>query len=443
MGDVRASVLVSLSAVLGGGAKPKEEVERHAGGFTRRDTALLTELLYGVVRHRDTLDWTLAKFLARPGRIGARTRHNLRLGVYQILFTRVPEWAAVNEAVSLERKHSPLVNAVLRKVARGKKDILAEQETMERTISKGTLTEREIVSSVCALTSHPPWLIRRWVRRFGPEEALALARANNEIPPLVLRVNTLQDTRDEVIGLLGASGVEAEPTRLSPQGVRLRGRHRFAELEGLVAGLVAQDEAAQVVSLLLDPRPGERVLDACAAPGGKTTHMAQLMADEGEVVAVDMDEKRLSTLRENVGRLGLRSVRALQGDVTALAGLGSFDRVLVDAPCSATGVIRRNPDVKYRHRERDLAGFRERQLGILMGVSGTVRRGGVLLFATCSTEPEEGEDVAGEFLRRAPDFIMIEDAPLADDVFREGVFRSYPHRHGMDGFFAVRFKRQT
>jgi 16S rRNA (cytosine967-C5)-methyltransferase len=443
MGDVRASVLVSLAAVFEGGAKPKEEVERHAGNFARRDTALLTELLYGVIRHRDTLDWILANFLTRPGKTGARSRNNLRLGVYQIFFTRIPEWAAVNEAVRMERRHPHLVNAVLRNVIRGKKDILAEQKTMERNLLKGDLTDREIVSSLCALTSHPSWLIRRWVGRFGPQEALALARANNEIPPLVLRVNTLHHARNDVIGLLGASGIKAEPTRLSPQGVRLRGRHRFAEVEGLAAGLVVQDEAAQLVSLLLDPRPGERVLDACAAPGGKTTHMAQLMSDAGEVVAVDIDEKRISPLRENIERLGLRSVRVLPGDVTALTGLGSFHRVLVDAPCSATGVIRRNPDVKYRHRQRDLAGFRERQLEILMSISGTVKRGGVLLFATCSTEPEEGEDVAAEFLRMARDFIMIEDAPLAGDVFREGVLRSYPHRHGMDGFFAARFRRQT
>jgi 16S rRNA (cytosine967-C5)-methyltransferase len=443
MGDVRASVLGSLPAVLERGAKPKEEVERLSGGFARRDTAFLTELLYGVVRHRDTLDWTLAKFLTRPGRIGARTRNNLRLGVYQVFFTRVPEWAAVNEAVRLERRHPDLVNAVLRNAIRRKEDILQELKRMEEDISRGTLSRAETVSALSALTSHPPWLIKRWVRRFGPREALALSRANNEIPPLVLRVNTLQETRDEVLKFLDASGIEAEPTRLSPHGVRLRGRHRFADIEGLAGGVVAQDEAAQLVSLLLDPKPGERVLDACAAPGGKATHLAQLMSDEGEVVAADIDEKRLSILRDNIARLGLRSVRALRADVTALEGIGTFHRVLVDAPCSSTGVIRRNPDVKYRHREGDLARYRERQLGILTAASRSVRPGGVLLFATCSTEPEEGEDVAGEFLRRARDFIMIEDAPLGGDMFRGGVFRSYPHRHGTDGFFAARFRRQS
>jgi len=467
MVSVRKAALSALEAVWTKDKKPKEALERPSEDLSRRDRAFLMELTYGVLRYRDTLDWLMKGFLRNPSKLRPATVNNLRLGLYQILYMRVPEWAAVNESVAIERKSPGLVNAVLRNVIRESERLKQALNEMEKTASSPETPEAKRASSIATLTSHPLWLIKRWIKRLGPEEALALAEANNRIPPLTLRVNTLKTARDEVIKLLAGIGIEGEPTRHSPSGITLKGQVAFGELSALSGLITAQDEAGQLIGHMLDPRPGERILDACAAPGGKTTHIAELMGDniagapcpfswqavpaagarspKGEVVAVDISEKRLVSLRENISRLGLSSVRVLKGDAFALRwkDTGVFDGILLDAPCSATGVIRRNPDVKYRHSAGDLIGFRKKQLGLLRSVSTQVKPGGRLLYSTCSTEPEEGEDVLGRFLKQTDDFYIIEsEMPFIKRFLKDGVFRTYPHRDGMDGFFGVMLCRR-
>lgn len=245
------------------------------------------------------------------------------------------------------------------------------------------------------------------------------------------------------------------------------------ELRPTIEGLaMAQDEAAQLITYLLDPKPGERVLDACAAPGGKTTHIAQLMKDRGEIVAVEKDVRRIPRLRENIDALGIKSVRIINADILEIKGglRPPFDKVLLDAPCSALGTIRRNPDIKYRHKGKDLLECKAQQVELLRAASGLVKKGGVIVYAVCSTEPEEGEDVIADFLKSpaaetkngkeyvtalqdrgesargrlksSADFHIIKEAPaLFGDFMTEGYFSTYPHRHGMDGFFGARLKR--
>lgn len=447
MPSARELAITALEEVFSRGRKPRAELERLSGGLDRRDRAFLMELCYGVLRHRDLLDWVLGKFLERPRRLGRRTTQNLRAGVYQILFMRVPGWAAVNEAVRVEKRNTALVNAVLRNVLRLLPDIEKELREMEEAVEKGPKSVPEAASRIALLTSHPVWLSRRWVRRFGPGEAFRLARANNGVPPLTLRVNTLRAGRDDVLERLIKGGVEAEAAPYSPDGIILRGRgYAFRELPGLEGLVLVQDEAAQLLSLMLGPRPGERVLDACSAPGGKATHMAQLMGDRGEVVAVENEEKRLALLEENIMAMGLESVRVVHGDINILSrtgALGTFHRAMVDAPCSSLGVIRRNPDVKYRHRAGDLQRFRVSQLEILASSAALVRPGGTVLYATCSTEPEEGEDVVAEFLKTHGDFYIIKDASAQGPPAEDGFWRTYPHMHGMDGFFAAMLGRRS
>lgn len=443
MPDARKLALEALKEVWARGRKPKGTLEALSEGLEKRDRALLMELLYGVLRYRDTLDWILKNYLRKPRPLRPDTMNNLRLGAYQIFFMRVPEWAAVNEAVGLEKGQRGLVNAVLRNTVRDREKLLEEMRLMEERVSEPSTGDALRTKYICILTSHPEWLIKRWVKRFGHEEAFGLARANNMVPPLTLRVNTLRAGRDEILGRLSERGITAEATTHSPDGIRLKESQTFRELEWLRGYIVAQDEGAQLVTLMLGPRQGERVLDACAAPGGKTTHIAQMMEDSGEVVAVDEDEKRIVTLRENISALGLRSVRVIKGDITGLRGLGSFHRVLVDAPCSSTGVIRRNPDVKYRHRPGDLVRFKDKQLGLLRAVAPLLKPGGTLVYATCSTEPEEGEDVIKEFLKTSGDFFIIKDVPFKGPFYADGILRTYPHRDDMDGFFGIRIERRS
>lgn len=441
---MRTEAVIALGEVFGRGVKPKAAIETLAPTASRRDRAFLMELVYGVLRRRDLLDWHLEGFLKRPSGLGMNTINNLRLAVYQMKYMAVPVWAAVDEAVRTEkalRGRPALVNGVLRNVLR--------HDALKREISCG-----DAVACIATLTSHPRWLVERWVRRFGAEEARRLCEKNNEIPHRTIRIDPA--AREECLGRLRGEGVDAFATPISPSGLSLRTHLTFAELARILpVPVVVQDEAAQLVTYLLGPREGERILDACAAPGGKATHIAQLCRDRAEIVAVEADERRMALLRENVRALGLTSVRTVLADVhdpgAALdpfcGGVREcFDRILLDAPCSSLGVIRRNPDVRYRHSSGDLARFRQRQIHLLASVSGLLRRGGVIVYAVCSTEPEEGEEVVRDFLQNHPDFSIIDgDLPslahLAEPWDGSAVYRTFPHRHDMDGFFAVKIRK--
>ncbi|MCK4911911.1 MAG: 16S rRNA (cytosine(967)-C(5))-methyltransferase RsmB [Thermodesulfovibrionales bacterium] len=443
MSTVRELAVKALTRI-GRDARPKEEIESLGAGLDARDRAFLVELVYGSLRHRITLEWMLARFLDHPGDLPEETRMNLLVGMYQLIHLRVPDRAAVNEAVEMEDGLKGLVNAVLRNAIRQKDTILAEIANMERGLAAGRTSGEEQFMAASITTSHPLWLVRRWISRLGLDDALALMRANNEIPPLALRVNTLKASRDEVLESLSSMDIDAKPSKRSPYGIILGGTLPFSELKSLTGLVMAQDEAAQLVCSMLGLSKGERVLDACAAPGGKAAHMAELTGDSGEVLAVEMDSRRADTLRENISRMGYKSVKVMNADITAMdkAGHEPFDAVLVDAPCSSLGVVRRNPDIKGRRQESDLALHAARQLSILSASAQFVRPGGRLLYCTCSTEPEEGEQVVEKFLRRRSDFYIIDDAPVPGGGLSGGVFRSWPHQDGMDGFFAIRMDRR-
>ncbi len=433
--NTRALALMALLEIWQRGGKPKTVLEDIMAPLDKRDRAFLMELVYGVVRYRDTLDWILKKFLKKPSGLSPWTCNNLRTGTYQILFMRVPGWAAVNEAVEIEkwRGRPAVVNAVLQRLLR---DLSRIQDDLVR------IKERDDARHIAISTSHPEWLIRRWITRFGVEGARRLTEANNRVPPMTLRVNTLRVGRDEIAERIRKIGIQGKQTRCSPDGFTLEGFRHFRELSRFRGLAVVQDEASQLITYLLDPQTGERILDACAAPGGKTTHIAQRMDDTGEIIAVDADEVRIKRLRENLSALGITSVKVITADITKFSPGGFFDRVLLDAPCSSLGVIRKNPDIKYRHREEDLMRFKMKQIGLLTSVSGLVKGGGILVYSICSPEPEEGEEVIEEFLKVSPDFYIIESTvPFLRGFMDKGYFRTYPHRDDMDGFFGVRLCR--
>jgi 16S rRNA (cytosine967-C5)-methyltransferase len=358
---------------------------------------------------------------------------------YQIVFLeRVPAWAAVDDAVSLARPRAKpgapeFVNAVLRAFAR------------RRAPERRPLLPADPVDALAVRCSFPTWLAARWVARYGADEAERLMLAMNTRPPLTVRVNLARTTRELArTRLRQEERLEAQPTRYAPEGLVVEhGTPPGAWAAFRSGDVVPQDEASMLVSRLLEPRPGEAVADVCAAPGTKTTHIATLMADSGRVIAIDPHRGRLALVAEAAARLGLHAIETHAGEVEALApGLvGSCDRVLVDAPCSNLGVLRRNPEVKWRRAPEDLARAQARQRRILAAAAVMVRPGGRLVYATCSLEPEENDEVVREFLAAHPGFGVDRppETPIALDA--AGVLRCLPHRHGTDGFTAIRVRR--
>ncbi|MEW6107592.1 MAG: 16S rRNA (cytosine(967)-C(5))-methyltransferase RsmB [Nitrospirota bacterium] len=428
MSNARLLAIKVLVEVFQKRSRPKQSIENHSSSIDSRDRAFMMEIVYGVLRFRDALDWILKHFLENTSKPGIFTLNNLRMALYQIYFMRTPYWAVVNESVEIEKaKGKPsLVNAVLRNILRQKKDFDFPFKLSDPVLN------------ISINTSHPKWLIRRWITRFGEDETMLLAAANNRIPPFTIRVNTLRCSRKELLLKLSENGVKAEPTVFSPDGILLEGIHSYQELSFIHGSFSVQDEASQLIAYLLNPEPGERILDACAAPGGKTTHMAQLMQDRGEIVAAEKDPLRISRLRENLRISGIKSVKIINADINNLKNIGTFDRILLDAPCSSLGVIRRNPDVKYRHGVRDLLAYKSRQIKLLNSASNLLSENGILVYSVCSTEPEEGEDAINEFLKTAKEFRIIDaDIEFIKKFTHNGFFRTYPHRHNMDGFFGV------
>jgi 16S rRNA (cytosine967-C5)-methyltransferase len=404
-----------------------------------RDRALATELVYGTLRWQRYLDWILAPHSRRRlDGLDVRARALLRLTAYQIAFLeRVPSFAAVNDAVTLARRGArpgvaEFVNAVLRSFSR--------RGARERD-PQPPANPAEALALRC---SFPTWIAARWIERWGAAEAENLMRAMNERPPLTLRANTLKTTREALAARLGAEdGVVTRPAPHAPEGLVAEPGGRPADWRAFADGAFAvQDEASMLVTRLLDPRPGETIADACAAPGTKTTHLGQLMEDTGRILAFDPQPARLGLVKEATARLGLTIVATLDGTAEALAPrfLAACDAVLVDAPCSNLGVLRRNPEVKWRRLPADIAASAARQRGILDAAATMVRPGGRLVYATCSLEPEENDRVTRDFLAARPDFAL--DPPAAFPVPLDGgVLRCLPHRLGTDGFTAVRLRR--
>ena len=407
-----------------------------------RDRALATELTLGTLRWQRLLDWHLARVSHRPlETLDVWVRVLLRLSAYQLAFLdRVPAWAVVSEAVELAKRRRPrgaadLVNGVLRALAarpRPWPEPAADDPT----------------EALAIRTSQPTWLLRRWIDRYGEVEGETLARAMNERPPLTVRINTLKATAAQVTLALARAGTTATPCRAAPDGLVLEGAGDPRALAPLRTGwCTVQDEAAIMVGHLVAPEPGETVADVCAAPGTKTTHLAQLMENRGRVLAADPHAGRLGLLAAACARLGATIVETRRARVDDLArDTGPVcDRVLVDAPCSNLGVLRRNPDGKWRRREADLGPLAAGQLAILEAAAGLVRPGGVLVYATCSLEPEENEAVVEAFRRRRPEFVG-DPAPARvppSCLAAPAVLRMLPHRHGSDGFTGFRLRRRA
>jgi len=444
VGGVREAALLILTRVDGEGARADALLERWLPVFNdaHRDRALLTQLVNGTLRQRGYLDWLLGHFVKSGlGTLPIPVRNVLRLSLFQLEFMeRLPPHAVVYDAVELARRYghegtARLANAVLRELQRRGREIPRPDAAADP------------VEAIAVLHSHPRWLVRRWVERWGAAEAEALARADNRIPPLTLRVNRLRADLERLREALEEEGLHPQPAELYPDALQITENVFFPGLRAYRQGLFqVQDEASCLVAPLLGARPGEMVLDLCAGPGGKATHLAEIMGGKGTVVAADTNPRALARLGENVRRLRITNVLPVRADGRTLALSRPADRVLVDAPCSGLGVLARRADARWRRQEGDVARFRALQTALLGRAADVVRPGGTILYATCTLEPEENEEVVAEVLAGrddlARDAIAAEEGAPPGAVGEDGALRLYPHRHGCDGAFAARLKRR-
>ena len=412
-----------------------------------RDRALAVEIVTGTLRWLRSLDH-LAAHVARRRieQIDPDVLVILRLSLYQLLhLDRVPASAIVDDAVDLARaarkaSATGFVNAVLRATLR-------QRHRLPFPARPADHDDRAAALQYLGIThSHPEWLVARWLERYGFEAAERWVRFNNATPALTLRANTLRASRDAVRATLAEGDVEAEPTAYARDGLIVTtGNPLRAPLDG---SFVVQDEASQLVPLAVAPRPGETVLDLCASPGGKTTAMAAAMADQGRLVASDVRGRRIGLLRDTLRLCGTRCTFVVRiGHGGPLPFLRSFDRVLIDAPCSGLGTIRRDPDIRWRRNVADLAGLAATQLDLLLRAADVVVPDGRLVYATCSSEPEENEEVVTAFLARRPDFTGLdlrrEATGLAPDLLDDtGMLRTLPFAHGLEAFFAAALVRR-
>ncbi|MCA1816629.1 MAG: 16S rRNA (cytosine(967)-C(5))-methyltransferase RsmB [Acidobacteria bacterium] len=436
----RAAAFEVLRRVEEEGAFASVVLAHTVGELRADDRALCYELTLGVLRWQLWLDALVSHFAGRDAAtVDAPVRRALRLGLYQLRFlTRVPPSAAVNESVNLIhaaglRAASGFANAVLRRATR-------EPEFDPATTARGELERISIA------TSHPAWLVARWAAEFGASEAELVARANNQTPPVAFRVNTLRAGEREVIERLRGAGVEVEESRIAAGAWRVAAGAGGAILRALAAeGLVyTQDEASQLAGRAVGAREGESVLDVCAAPGSKATQLATLARDRATVVACDLYGHRLRAVNEAARRLRVGNLITVALDAESAPlpfAAGSFDRVLVDAPCTGTGTLRHNPEIRWRITPADVEELAARQRRILANAARAVRAGGRLVYSTCSLEREENEAVVESFLAAHGEFRQMRTGAPEGLLNASGAARTFPHRDGADGFFVAVLER--
>jgi 16S rRNA (cytosine967-C5)-methyltransferase len=420
-----------------------------------RDRALAGEIATGTLRWQGAFDHVIESFSGRALRkLDPEVVDILRLTMFQLVhLDRIPASAAVKDAVDLagkagKRSASGLVNAILRRVSReraalplpprpaGVRPGSDPAQTQLRPRSDrgqsgdGAVPDPEL-DYLSITLSHPRWLVERWRDRYGFPAADAWAQFNNTPAHLTLRVNTLKTTRDDLLAALSSHGVEADPSPRTPDGIIVRSGNPLTTHLDESGHFVIQDEASQLVARFVDARPDERVLDVCASPGGKTTAMAAAMNARGLIVAGDVRGRRLELLARTVRRSAATNVRIVQADATmALPFAPVFDRVLLDAPCSGLGTVRRDPDIKWRRTAEDLPRLAEAQGAMLRNAAAVVAAAGTLVYATCSSEPEENEGVVERFLAERGDFALAQPP-----------FQTLPHRDGLEAFFAAMLVR--
>jgi 16S rRNA (cytosine967-C5)-methyltransferase len=402
------------------------------------DKALLYEIVHGVIRWMGRLDWILNGFYkGQFSKAIPNLKNGLRVALYQILFLdRVPDYAVVNEAVEFVKrlqgqKPADLTNAILRNIVKNKNGIRYPNP------------QEDLIGYLSAYYSHPSWMVRRYLNRFGSESTEKLLLANNDKPFLTLKINAVKTNLEEFKSLLDSVKLRYISGKYLPEFFRLQNLTNITAWEYFGKGYFnIQDESTGLACKLLDVKPGMRVLDLFAAPGGKTAYLASLMNDEGEIVAVDRYEARLNILNSNMERLGFKSVRTFAADALEFKD-EPYERVLADVPCSGTGTLSKKPDIKWKKDLLDIKRMADMQIKYIEKSALHVKVNGVLVYSTCSIEPEENYEIVKKFLEKNNNFKLIDaSTTLPDELIDEhGCIQTYPHIHQMDGSFAAKLIR--
>ncbi|MRX73352.1 16S rRNA (cytosine(967)-C(5))-methyltransferase RsmB [Bacillus lacus] len=411
--------------------------------LNEKDVGLLTELVYGTLQRRDTLSYYLSAFTAKNKKLEKWVETLLKLSIYQMVYLeRIPDRAVIFEAVEIAKKRghkgiSSLVNGILRGIQRNG---LPNFDSIKDPLEK-----------ISVETSHPYWLVKQWADEAGIEEARRMCEINLQPPIQTARINRMRTTMADLLVLLEQEGISAEKGDLSQDSIKIL-KGNLARTAAFKNGLLTiQDESSMLTARALNASQEDKVLDACAAPGGKTSHIAELMDGQGKVVSLDLHEHKVKLIKEQAERLGLQNVDAKAMDAR-LAGEAfqkeEFSKVLVDAPCSGFGVIRRKPDIKYTKKPGDISKLASIQLEILNSVAPLVKKGGTLVYSTCTIEREENKDVVNKFLESHPQFEA--DTDLAERMpekarpfVKNGQLQLLPHYFGTDGFFIASLKRKV
>ena len=410
------------------GAYADRLLETQRNHLSDVDGNLLQHLVLGTLTYQTRLDFILSPYLKKPlHKQRPNLRNLLRLGVYQLQhLDRIPPYAIVSESVTLARKllgapTAKMVNAILRGVAENRKPVTFPDPNSDP------------VQHLAITASHPKWLVKRWINRYGVDETRALCNTNNAQPTLTIRPNALKTTPDALREQLAIDGINTEP--VDPNLLAVSHVKHLFQTNAYKKGLfTVQGPGAATVIPLLDPHPGETILDMCSAPGGKTTAIAECMKDRGRILATDLYPARLKPLKQNLYRLGLTSIHPIAADARHLTLNTTFDRILVDAPCSSLGILNHHPDLRWRRRESDIHDLSHLQRTLLSRAANYLRPGGTLVYSTCTLEPEENEHIIEAFLHNHPNF-------YPEHASHEYPYLTLlPHHTNNDGVFAARLR---
>ncbi len=421
-------------------------LKRHLDKFSLKsiDRAFITHLTYGVITNKKRLDWIISNFSNTPFRKMTPWVINiLRLGIYQILYMdKVPKSAAVNEMVSLGKKYghkriAGFINGILRTIIR------APLEQLEPN-------KENNIDYLSIFYSHPRWMVEMWIKEFGIDFTTKLLKKNNQVAPITIRTNTLKTNREDLIQILEKEGFSLEEGQWCPEAIVIDNISNIVENKYFKDGLFQiQDESSILVGHVLNPLNAQLVLDLCAAPGGKTTHIAQLMEDGGTVIGRDIYQHKITLMKENIKRLGISNIQLEVFDASQLDKdmIGKADRVLLDAPCSGLGIIRKKPDLKWNKSIENIDSLKKLQERLLINASNYVKKGGYLIYSTCTINQEENLNMVKSFLNSNPQFTFLPIKAISEKMqshekeLEQGYLQVFPHIDDIDGFFISKMQR--
>ena len=411
------------------------ETELREQKLSEKNKGLVQEIFFGIIRWRNRLDWIIKKiYHGQLEKTPRFIRYILQIALYQLIFMdRIPEYAAIHEAVELAKTKGGTywgkkVNAILRSFQRS-----------EHKIDFPELSTNP-VEFIAVYYSHPEWMVKRWIERFGIDDTILLCEANNKTPLLSLRVNTIKISVQELQSRLAQVDVLTSQSPYLKNFIQAQNLPDLSQFQSFQEGLFSiQDVSAGLACVLLSPRPGDKIVDLCAAPGGKSTFLAELTKDEGDIFAVDANLQRLNLIRQNLNRLKLKSVQLVQADGTQYSSQ-KVDKLIVDAPCSGLGVLSKRVDLRWKRTPGQLEELSELQLKLLQNAAKLVKPGGVIVYCTCTIEPEENEQIIDKFFIENKNFRLEPASKFISKELTtsEGFVYTLPHQHGIDGSFAAR-----